>query len=221
MSDPECIVYDGFRYCDVSGIFMFGDNTTKAHNAVAVGSSYPTTLFIPRRVEGHAIQEVGKYALSSVSQIKQIIIEARITKINDHGFSSMAGLEYIKLPNTLEVISSAGIHMWNLSLGDYKTNPGTVTIAFEPKSKLNFIASHGISYKENVNIILCNSISPILVTGSFAVVEKLTVFSPYQFFLNGTRSLQTNFSSYCATITLQSNTKHHTTHLLYIFILFS
>ena len=140
----DCVEYEEFRYCTVDGVFMLGNNTEVHRNGLIKYNVYPSTVLIPRIVDNKAVYEIGSYALFECTEIKRIIIEARITRIGSHAICSMKSLEYIRLPNTLEILEDFSLHFWDL-VENYHPAPGIATVIFEPNSKLKIIKSHALA----------------------------------------------------------------------------
>ena len=219
MSATNCINDEWLKFCTVNNTLILGTDETARNNGLIDPSNYPSTLFIPRTVQGMNIEAIGQYALCGLTNMKRIIIDARIKTIYHHGISSMLSLEYIQLPNTLERIEYSAIHFWNESRKDHVTNLGIATVVFEPNSKLKFIDDHGISYKETINIISCSILKPQLHSGAFAFVDHVYIFSPYRFSLLKYRSIQNNYSEYCTTCTMKTNKSLFSVRFVFFFIL--
>ena len=185
----DCYDYNDFKYCNVNNIFMLGDNSTNIHNALVSGKSEPDVVTIPRTVNGIAVQQIGRMALFKCHYIKKIIIEARITLINQNGFAEMKSLTFISLPNTLEYIYEWGIHLYNPEYPDGTPNPGSATIIFEPGSKLKHIGNHGISYKDTINIYICEPVNPLINKNGIVFINNLNIYSLHDFIINGTKSI--------------------------------
>ena len=216
---PECVTNEEFKYCTINGVFLLGDDTGNSGNALREGFECPQTVYIPRKVQGKEVKEIGQYALSFCTNIRRIIVDARITTIRNFGFGALASLEYVKLPNTLEHIGIQGVHFWNKSLGDLVTNPGTGIVVFEPNSKLKRIDSHGISYKENLIIVTCDSLKPSIDQDAFVFCKTVTIYSPFPFTLLGHHSHQYNYSESCKIKTFMMRNKLFVSRNVYFLIL--
>ena len=177
-----CDEYGDFKYCTVKDIYIFGDNTTVAGNALISGHKCPETILIPIAVNGKYVTEIGRYSLSGVAKnVKIIKIKARITQINANAFYEASSLEQIYLPNTLRYLFSNAIHVWNRTLGEEVTNPGVTQLFFEKGSDLKYIAYQGISYRAVMIIYTYDVLKPQTLSESFKWTKSLVVASPAPF----------------------------------------
>ena len=192
----DCYKWHEFKYCVVNGILVLGDNATAKSGLVSSGT-YPSIVNIPFSVNGKEVKQIGAYSLEFCPLIKEIKIRAKITQINKHALWGCASLEKITIPNSCMYIFKSAIHVWNSSLGNEKTNPGTTEVIFLPNSKLAFIEMQGISYRENMYLYFCSYVNPKLDTYAFKWTINVVAFSPYSFTFNGTSTVIKNFPSLC------------------------
>ena len=173
-----CEELESFRYCLVNGKYILGDNTTKGANALITGKTCPEKAIIPEFVKEHRIEEIGTCALYSCANLKELIVKARITQINGNAFYEAKNLVNVYLPKTLLYIFSNGIHLWDSENGNCVPNPGITNVYFERGSKIEYISSQGISYKEFLYLHTCEVIKPELDSHAFSFVVNLYVVSP-------------------------------------------
>ena len=190
----NCVTYGNVNYCLVKDTFIVGDNVSCA----LVSDPTDGILFIPFKVNSSEVKEIGANAFTGCSSIERVTIEARITQINNDAFRECLKLVSINIPNTCRLIKEWGIQTYNSTLGNSLPNQyKSLTIFFEPNSKIKYIDTHGISYRENVNIYTCERINPILQKNSFIKVSNLRIYSPSSFVMNNTRSTTSKISSQC------------------------
>ena len=194
----DCVAWQEFKFCTKNKKFILGDNETIGSGLVKVGV-YPQLVIIPPYVNQREVQEIGYSALSDCPLIKEIIIEARITQINQEAFWACTSLEKITIPNTCLYIFSSAIHIWNSSRGIWDKTPGTSIVIFEPNSKLAFIGIHGISYRRNIHIYLCNKVHTKLDSESIGFTDNIITFSPISFVFNRKLTNTSKYSSLCST----------------------
>ena len=193
-----CSTWHEIKLCTVNNTFIVGNNSTTSKNGLADASNEPEILIIPPEVDKQEIKEIGKHAFAYCKQIREVIIEARIIQINERTFLGCEKIEKITIPNTCKYIFHSAIDLYNASKGSV-TNPGTTKIYFEANSKISFIYSHGISYKENFLLYTCEEIKPKTDGQSFIAVTNLMIYSPVSFVFNKIRSTTIGFSSHCST----------------------
>ena len=216
----DCVEYEEFRYCTVDGVFMLGNNSEFYRNGLINENIYPSTVLIPRTIHNKAVYEIGSYALYRCVNIKRIIIEARITRIGSNAICSMKSLEYVRLPNTLEILENFSLHFWDL-VENFHPGPGIATVIFEPNSKLKQISYHTLSYKDTLYIHTCEPIRAQIDYLAFGYVKTMKIFSPVHFSVDGHRSIQSNYTDCCPKITIRIR-KHISTHTIsFIFIILS
>ena len=212
-----CIEYLNVRYCFVNSIFIVGDNVSCA----LVSNPQNGIIFIPYKINDTEVKELGAKSFSQCRTIEQVTIEARITQINKYAFLECEKLERINIPNTCKIIQPWGIQTYNATLGKSLPNPyKSLTIFFEANSKIKYIDTHGISYREDVNIYTCERINPILNSETFKGVTNLKIYSPASFVLNKTRSTTREFSSQCKRIiSIQRKCSNKNTVSLFFYVL--
>ena len=215
----NCIEYLNVKYCFVNNIFIVGDNVSRA----LISTPQNGIIFIPYKINDNEIKEIGANSFSSCNTIEQVTIEARITQINEYAFGWCAKLERINIPNTCKIIQKWGIQTYNTTLGNSLPNPyKSLTIFFEANSKIKYIDTHGISYRENVNIYTCERINPILNPETFKKVTNLKIYSPASFVLNKIRSTTREYSSQCKriiSIQRKCSNKNSVSLFVYVFLL--
>ena len=192
----DCVGWHELKFCKYEDIYILGNYSEEPKNGILEGKDYSDVIVIPPFVSGHEIKEIGKYSLCECVNVKEIIIEARITRIQRHAMFECTNLVKIKLPNTLKYIDSFAIDIWNRSIVNNK-NPGVTEVFFEPNSQLSHIDSHGLSYRERFIVYLCNPINATVDTNAFAKVNYLEIRSPYSFKSLGKRTITSNYSSIC------------------------
>ena len=126
----------------------------------------------------------------------------------------MKSLEYIRLPNTLEILEDFSLHFWDL-VENFHPAPGIATVIFEPNSKLKIIKSHALAYKDTLYIHTCEPIRAEVRYAGFAFVNTINFFSPAHFSVDGHTSIQSNFTDYCPKITIRIR-KNISTHILFL-----
>ena len=178
-----CEEFESFRYCLVKGKYILGYNTTTPANALISGKTCPEKVVIPEFVKDHKIEEIGTNALKSCTNMKVLIIKARITQINDAALWEAKSLVNIYLPNTLLYIFTNCIHLWDSQLGSGVTNPGITNVYFEKGSKIKYIGSQGICYREFLYLHTCEVIKPEINMYAFNIVQHLYTVSPYNYSL--------------------------------------
>ena len=193
----DCEYSNEFKYCNVEGIFMLGDNSTNVKNALKDDAKCPELVEIPVSVNGRKVEEIGYKAFEECNNIKEIRIYARITRINSHAFWECSSLERIYLPSTLQYIYDSGIHTYNSSVGNEIPNPGLTEVIFQKNSHLKFIGSQGISYRENMHIYICEEISPEFDKKPFNWAKNVRIFSPYSFHFYEYDTIVTPYLSFC------------------------
>ena len=114
----------------MNGKYVLGDNSSNIKNALESGNTCPETIFVPKYVYGHKIEEIGAYPFDSCTNTKVLNVKARITQINYNAFRQATSLEKVYLPNTLKYIFDNAIHVWNSTLGNGVINPGITEIFF-------------------------------------------------------------------------------------------
>ena len=193
----NCVDYGNVRYCVVNDIFIVGNNESKA----LVSEPLDGIIFIPLKVNSSEVKEIGAKSFMGCSSIERVTIEARITQINNRAFCQCMKLVSINIPNTCRIIQQWGIQTYNITQGNNLPNSyKSLTIFFEPNSKIKFIDTHGISFRENVNIYTCERINPTLNSQTFIKVTNLKIYSPVSFVLKDVRSITSNISSQCKKI---------------------
>jgi hypothetical protein len=105
--------------------------------------------------------------------------------------------------------------------------PGTISIIFEPNSKLSYIGDHGIAYRENVHLYFFNYINPKIHDNAFYRVKNIIIFSPssFTFFNHHTNTTKNqypyicSFSRKCTSFCLFKNINKY--FIIYILISFN
>ena len=192
----ECLIYGSLRYCTVNGVFMVGDNTSTPRNGLFEPNNCPNLLVIPFSVQGKKVEQIGSLSFYECHQINIIIIEAMITVIHHAAFERSFNLQRVYLPNTLEIIYGWGFQMYNGS--SVSASHGSVDFIFEPNSKLRYIGDHAMSYKEHVNIFICDYMNPSFNGNPFASVVNVTFFSPKSFHIYGRNTITENYFPLCS-----------------------
>ena len=213
----ECIKYHEFCFYWVNNTFMVGDNTTTVRNGLINQSNCPDVVVIPLSVEGHKVEQIGQYSFYSCPQIKVLIIEARITCINLQAFRRNFNLQRIYLPNTLKEIYGWGIQMYDPNSIEEVPSHGSVDIIFEPNSQLSHLSDHSISYKENVNVYICDHVQPSSTGNPFARVINLRLFSPISFNILGRNTIISNYTSLCSVF---NSLTFHCDHIINMYVHF-
>lgn len=190
----DCETWSVYNFCTVNNKFILGDNKTKA---IISGQNCPDDIYIPRTVNGKGVQEIGANSFSGCTNIKKIIIKARITQINSHAFESCRSITSVFLPSSLMYIFECGIHIWNRDLGNEVTNPGTTEVRFERGSNLKFIGFQGISYRENIILYFCNSVSVSFGETPFKWSKRVLAISPFEFTFNGAKTYKSSEIDCC------------------------
>ena len=216
----NCIPWHELKFCEVNGVYIVGDNSTASKNGLADSSKEPEILIIPPSIEKNEIKEIGNYSFDHCTSIREVIIEAPIVQVNHHAFFGCCNIEKIYVPNTCKYLLLAAFDLYNeTSKSDMSI--GTVKIFFAANSKISLIASHGISYRENVIIYTCEAIKPIIENEAFKSVSSIQIVSPVSFRLSGIRSHTKNYFSQCNALNVCTRIKsnHSPSHLSMIIVL--
>ena len=194
----KCGEWNGLSFYLINNICILGNNQTSALSDVNL---CPETVIIPPKVNGYSVLELGRYSLTHCKNMKELIILARITQINEYATWACENLVKVNIPYTCKYIFYSGIHMWNSTRNERVPTPGTANITFEPNSQLTFIGPQGISFRENVNIFFCSKVNMINVDGYPFAFTNPHFFSPYKFRLTESIYVSSNsiLPSLCVT----------------------
>ena len=167
------------QYCEIDGEWYVGDNESKAYSNFT-----PSKIVIPETIEnGQNIKFIGACAFTQNYVLTFVKINARIEAIHSHGFANCPNLQYINIPSTLKIIYSNGIQCWEFSqLGSLRK--GTLIVAFEYDSQLQEISDQVFSFKEFLNIYICNEINP-KINGEIFKMTTVRIYSTNKFSFNG------------------------------------
>ena len=189
----NCIGYKGIKYCSFDDYLIVGTNTSSNGNALIDRNQ--DHIHIPLEINGTKIKELGQCAFKGCKSLISVLIEARITQIGKNCFSECSKLERITIPNTCIYIMGWGIQTYSSEFTNEANKYEKLEVFFEPNSQIIFLGSHAISYREIVEIHICNIVQPTVVSGAFTKNTKTTVYSPYNFVFGNIRTTTSNYSS--------------------------
>ena len=196
----NCFSENNIWYCLRNNVYIVGNNESGNGNIqnAFVSDSDQSHVTIPVSAGGFRIREIGSFAFCCCFTLTHVNIRARIYQINSHAFQECKNLEEIRIPNTCEYIGSWGIQTYDQSIGNNNPNPyKSLSVIFEPKSRIKSIDSHGISYRTNVNIFFCNKVDLYLDEEAFIKAINIDVYSPVSFVFNGVQTLNHPYPSQC------------------------
>ena len=165
--------------------FMVGTNDTSVFgNGAVERTKINGTVTIPDEFEGHLIKEVGVYAFFRCINIEHIIIGKYVEIIDNCAFGDLPNVKTIYIPSSVTTINSVGFGFW-----EYPNNisTGKVQVYIEANSKLETI-SQIFSWKEEVQIFSPSIVTPQCSGLMFDNVNKVIIFSPYEFHFCGIKS---------------------------------
>ena len=219
-SYKDCFNENNIWYCLRNNVYIVGNNESGNTQNAFVTDSGQSHVTIPISVRGQSIREIGCKAFLSCITLTHVNIKARIYQINPYAFCECKKLEEIRIPNTCEYICEWGIQTYDSSIGNSNPNPyKSLSVIFEPKSRIKRIDTHGISYRSNVNIFFCNKVDPYIDQSAFTKTINVNVFSPVSFTFNGAQTLNYAYSSQCfAKVTCKMQRTSFQIKLLLIFI---
>ena len=177
----------GIKYCPIKDTYncIVGTNQTIEQNAIS--SAYSLSyLHIPSKINSHRVIEIGRYAFFSLKTITQIRIDEGIRQINDCAFYELPHLSLVILPSTVEFLGYYAISGINIINGVYYTTNGTLTIIFQPISKLKILLTGAIERKSNVVVHYCGYGYPQFQDRPFYQINNVTLYSFHQFTMNDT-----------------------------------
>ena len=216
-----CDVDNGIKYCLVNGEYIVGTGNNNFNNADSGINSF--RLIIPRKVNGHKVEAIGKYAFAQNRKIIEAIIYARVSYIDDWAFCRCINLATINIPSSCTRLGYVALDQYDEQLKRY--SKGSITIFFEKNSKIKTFDEKAIGFKDVINIYFCEKVS-ISFTSSiqFENSPNLNIYSPQSFSLKGHQSKTTNFCYSLPTLFLKETKYeklfpfHLIQHLIFIIL---
>ena len=158
-----------FNVSNVNGKWIIGsDNETTKKNGLTDWNTLGSILNIPSVINGHKIDELGRYAFYNCQKIEEINIGDGIKQIGERCFSHCPNVRSIIIPPSVKFIGYCGIHCYNESAAKIygtssreSTGEGVIIITFLPESKISYIDNLGISRKENIIIYYFGRLKPL------------------------------------------------------------
>ena len=167
---------------DISA-YVGGDNVSyNRHDkyfdstAVTPGSNIEEVI-IPYKILNYQIVEIGARAFRRCYNLKKVTINAAIKQISSYAFYECHNLISINIPSTCEYIGFAAISC--ITLDDFSTPSGVISIKFEPNATLKYVDTYGIERKEVIIIFFCGSNPPSVPPDALFYGARIkTIFAP-------------------------------------------
>ena len=169
------IIENNVIYTKIENNWIVGTNSTISGNAILEGKKAPIHLIIPKRVKGHKIQEIGRYAFREHREIVSVRIFAAIKQINHHAFSRCSSIAFISIPSSVEYIFNTSLYF---GVDNSVISNIVTTIFFEPESKLKFIDHTNFCNTKYVSIYFCGNTAPEYIPPLFREVTDVLIFTP-------------------------------------------
>ena len=151
---------------EYDGKWFLGDNLTQKSLAIKDVEKLPSTLVIPRTINGHEIDAIGQFSFYKLFKLEEVIIACQPSIIYRFAFSNLYNLKYIYLPRSLITLETNAITAVNTSVSEEDTEEysltakGILTIVFPPHSKIKNIAWRSMTRKELIQIFYWRRKSP-------------------------------------------------------------
>ena len=170
---------------------MVGDGTSHSHNGIR-DRYYNDILEIPKFHNRKRITSLGQCAFKECINLKYVIIKAEITLIGESCFEKCINLTAINIPNTVTSIGRIALTCYNdfnTSVGNLPNSMGTLTISFEPNSKLKSLGEGIFGRKEHYIIKLSDEFSDLTCHQTlYFAVSSFAVYSTKSFKFCGTQT---------------------------------
>ena len=176
----EKIIENKIIYCYYNNVWFVGDNSTKEETkatAVESDSDVKGELIIPKLIQNHAITQIAFCAFFRCIYINKVIINADISVLNYRSFSQIPGLDYIRLPSSIEYIYKWAIDMYEFR-NENHTPEGITVVVFQRNTHLKYISS--IAFNRRTFIVICIGNDIIIPNNpsDYYGIAKLIIKSP-------------------------------------------
>lgn len=162
------------------------NNISSKGNAAKNPSQISGKVVIDLKYGNNYVNEIGKAAFFGCALITEVVIKARITKINERAFSDCSGLLRINIPSTVTFIDTYGIHFY---IEQTSMSKGAATVMFEDRTNAITIKEKAIGQRETIKVFLPNKIDASCVTNSLYEYKTFVVYSKYSFTFCGIQTL--------------------------------
>ena len=174
-----------------------GSRTSLAHASTSgiTDPSYVGKVTIPEFHERKPIRYIGYCAFFDCSKITEVKIDARVFSIYKYAFGYMPSLTSINIPQTCTYIGTASIYPLNSSNVANPNATGSLTVYFEPNSKIENISRCAFGRKEKIILIMCEKIKTLENSNIqlYQYVDCFEILSPYAFSIGGINTIATKY----------------------------
>ena len=176
MADTLNCTFDSqhIRYCLIDGHMHVGTNFI---SFPAFSTQTPSTITIPKEINGKVIEYIGAYAFDLFHELYSVTIKAPIIAFKTHAFANCPKLAYINIPSTVKTLETDSIQCYSESI---QNNRGLLVISFDISPQIEYIGSQVFSFKEFTHIYICEEISPEIINTSMKNTQ-VTVYAPSSF----------------------------------------
>ena len=175
---------DIFEYKEDSDGYILGTNTSTYQNAFKSGIDPKQfkSIIIPSHFNNKPIIAIGKYSFHRCETIEEVYIRANISVIYEYAFMGCYRLRYINIPSSCHTLCTACIDCRYFNIPNHIYNNGTLTIVFEPGSKLKQMESTAIYNAAHFELYIYDKLNPTynLILGS-DLPSTVKIYSPFSY----------------------------------------
>ena len=174
----NCKTIKNVKYCIVNDILMVGDNTSTEGNAID-GSLTSEITFVDR-IGDNFVREIGMKSFTACETLRIVNIKYGILKINFDAFYKCKNIVSFVVPSSVSFIAQGAICICDKLLTS-EASPGTLTVAIQGPSSLEYLGRWSIAKKDNIIIYYCSSKAPIINYSTFDKAKSVTIYSIKKF----------------------------------------